>query len=321
MTQALNFTVKAVERFTADDMSNAPLSRVGMEYLVGKLREAQVFILPEYGALLDRDKPRPEVPGLTFTPRFPVVALEYVTPADGATWTPFYTDSPASRRIALAWRWSDDLPDALRRWAPPTLGDGVVIASIFFLDQIGQWVAAPAAAHLAFDAGWERAAPTAFVEASIASGRISSKIAAARTLPYTLLPLLPEPLAAIGQKMGGQKMLDTVAADLMDEVNAYTDLCYALSCRNVSPDRHAADADLNRSRIRKGRLPLKDFHVLKIDGAESGIGAGEGHGTGRRGHLRRGHIRQLRYLGEGRMTWVNATMVRGRGFVDKAYAV
>lgn len=321
MTQALNFTTKAIECIAGGKLDGAPLSRAGMRYILGKLREAQVFILPEYGMVLDRDKPRPEVPGLTFSPPFPVVALEYTAPVDEARRVPGYTDSPASRRIALAWRWTDDMPRELRRWSPENLEDGVIVASISYMDRLGLWVPIAAAAHVSFSTEWTKAKPTPFAEAAIAAGRITSKVAAAPTLPFTLIPLLPELLLATQRRIGQAALLDTVAADLMDEVNAYTDLCYALSCRNVSPDRHPAPAGLNRARIRKGRLPFKDFHILKIDGADSASGeTGDGLSTGRRGHLRRGHIRQLRYLGEGRMTWVNATMVRGRGFVDKAYS-
>jgi hypothetical protein len=320
MTQALNFTVKAIESILGAEFPDAPLASIGMRYLLGKLREAQVFILPEYGTVLDRDKPRPEVPGLTFTPPFPVVALEYAAPADQSLTTPGYTDAPASRRIALAWRWTDDMPPELRRWSPRDLEDGVVIASISFMDRQGHWVPVAAAAHISFDTEWTKSKPTPFLDAAIASGRISSKIVDARTFPYTLIPLLPEPLALTRQAIGGAATLDALAADLMDEVNAYIDVCYALSCRNVSPERHAAPAALNKARIRKGGVPLKDFHILKVEGAAGGEG-GPGAGAGRRGHLRRGHIRQLRYLGEGRMTWVNATMVKGSGFVDKAYSL
>ncbi|ALJ15337.1 hypothetical protein [Sphingopyxis macrogoltabida] len=322
MTQALNFTVKAIENFVASDLPKAPLSQIGMQYLLGKLREAQVFILPDYGMVLDRDKPRPEVPGLTFAPAFPVVALEYAAPADKAQRTPGYTDSPASRRIALAWRWSEDIPPELRRWSPADIEDGVVVASISFMDRLGFWVPVAAAAHVSFSTEWvERPAATPFYEAAVAAGRIASKVAAARTIPFTLIPLLPEMLAETRQRIGHTALMDTVGADLMDEVNAYIDVCYALSCRNVSPERHPAPEKLNKARIRRGDLPLKDFHILQVAGAVDGDHDVTGTGGSRRGHLRRGHIRQLRYLGEGRMTWVNATMVRGRGFVDKAYAV
>lgn len=321
MTQALNFTVKAIESFIAGDLPDAPLSQIGMEYLLGKLREAQVFILPEYGMVLDRDKPRPEVPGLTFSPAFPVVALEFTAPVDEEKRIPGYTDSPASRRIALAWRWTDDMPPELRRWSPTDIEDGVIVASISFMDRLGFWVPIAAAAHISFSTEWTKLAPTPFYEAALAAGRVAPKVAAAPTFPYTLIPLLPEMLVATQQRIGRAALLDTIAADLMDEVNAYIDVCYALSCRNVSPERHPAPEKLNKARIRRGDLPLKDFHILKVEGASDADHDEPGNAGSRRAHLRRGHIRQLRYLGEGRMTWVNATMVRGRGFIEKAYSV
>lgn len=323
MTQALNYTVKALEAFASYSDTALPGCQAGFRYLADKLREAQVFILTDHGELMDRSKPRPELPGLTLQPPFPVVALEYASPASTARHTPGYSDDPCSRRISLAWRWTDDLPPALRDWSPQALGEGVVVASIVWFDRPRCWLPIAAGAHIAFDEDWRHLQRPPHVAAMVASGQITKAQAAAKTLPVSLIPFLPEAIGAMAATGGQMRALDGLSADLMDEVNAYTDLCYALACRNVVTERREQPAALNKARLRAGKLPFRDFHVLKLSSEEAaGTGFGGGHGSPR-AHLRRGHIRRLRHLGPDRVTWVNATMVRGsgRGFANKAYAV
>lgn len=270
--------------------------------------------------MLDRSKPRPELPGLTLRPPFPVVALEYASPAQTARHTPAYSDAPCSKRIALAWQWEEDLPAPLRSWATRGMGEGIVVASIAYYDQQRLWLPVAAGAHMAFDDNWMHQPKLPYVDAMVASGRMTRAQAAARSYPMTLVPLLPEGLGGMAEAVGLASAADAIAADLMDEVNAYTDLCYALACRNVTTERHDQPAALNKARLRSGKLPFADFHVLRLSGADGeGAPVGAGHGSPR-AHLRRGHIRRLRHLGPDRVTWVNATMVSGRGFVDKVYA-
>lgn len=318
MTQALNYTVKAIEGLLSHECPGAPGTRAGFRYLADKLRQAQVFVLSDHGQLLDRSKPRPEVPGLLLRPPFPVIALEYT--AQGLDWQEgFYTEAKCSKRIALAWEWTDDLPPELRGWCPPSLGPGVVIASIPFYDAQGLWVPVPAAMHIAFDDAWQ-APPAAspFREAMLESGRLTRSQLQARTLSGSTIALSPETMVHLGMTLGPSFTVDTLAADTMDEVNAYADLCYALACKNVSRREHPAPASLNKQRIKAGKLPLKGFHVLEVQGGGEMPGAGAaGDRSAPRSHLRRGHIRRL--PGD-RVTWVNSTVVKGRGFVDKVYA-
>lgn len=320
MTQALNFTVKAIEGLLSHQCPDAPATRAAFRYLADKLRQAQVFVLSDHGQLLDRSKPRPEVPGLLLRPPFPVIALEYT--ARGVDWEEgFYTAAKCSKRIALAWEWTDDLPAELRGWCPPRLGQGVVVASIPFYDAQGLWVPVPAAMHIAFDDAWQAPpAPYAspFRTAMLESGRLTRTQLEARTLAGSVITLSPETIAGLGVTLGPSCTVDTLAADTMDEVNAYADLCYALACKNVGMREHPAPAALNKQRIKAGKLPLKGFHVLEVQGGGEMPGAGAvGDRSAPRSHLRRGHIRRL---ARDRVTWVNSTVVRGRGFVDKVYA-
>lgn len=194
------------------------------------------------------------------------------------------------------------------------------MASIIYVDKIGKWFPVVAAVMAHYDAGYVEACNRDLQDALVAEGRITAKQAAAPKLDTRhVLPLLPDMLAGLIMSQGERQAFNLIAADLMDEVNAYRDLCIALACNNVSTVRHAAPDKLNRRRIRSGKPPLKDFHVLEIAGLGEGEGFGDGSG-GVRSHLRRGHVRRL---SPERVTWVNATMVRGSrpGFVDKQYSL
>lgn len=154
----------------------------------------------------------------------------------------------------------------------------------------------------------------------LAEGRINPKLAAAHAFEAKPIGFMPEALAAMAREQGGEAAMDFLRADILDETNAYLDLCFTLACNNVRAERQAASPALNKARLKSGKIPLKDFHILTIDGHGNGNGeAFSGPRNGPRAHLRRGHIRRL---DANRVTWVNATMVRGRGgFVDKQYSV
>jgi hypothetical protein len=320
MTQPLNFTPKAIEGLLSHDCPGAPATKAGMAYLAGKLREAQVFVLSDHGQLLPRSKPRPEVPLSLVKPPFPVVALEYT--AQSLDWDEgVYTAAKSTRRIALAWEYTADEPAACRRMTEP-LPPGVIVASVCFYDNEQLWLPVMGAAHIAYDEGWTGpSADTPFKAAALASGRMTPQLASAPSFPMSILPLMPDVFMRAALMPGGiGTLLEHLNADLMDEVNAYVDLCMALACKNVSAVRHAAPAALNRQRLKAGKLPLKDFHVLELASGGTMPGGGGSDRAASRTHLRRGHIRRL---DAGRVTWVNATIVRGRGpgFIEKAYAI
>ena len=318
MTQPLNFTPKAMAELANLPWPGMPACAAATRYLVDKMRHAQVFVLSDHGELLDRGKPRPEVPGVIFKPPFEVVALEYTANAPRRH-DEYYTAARSSRRIALAWDWQDDLPEGFGRF--PELPPGVVIASISYMDEAGLWMPMSGMMHLAYDDEWRsgNAVPSPFRDAMIASGQYACKPKAERSYPMTAIPMLYEVCLQSQRLLGSRAaVLDAMQADVTDEVNAYLDLCYALACKNVRRREHDAPASLNKQRIRAGKLPLKGFHVLELDGGGEMPGAVEpGARSPARSHLRRGHIRRL---GAERVTWVNSTVVRGRGFVGKVYA-
>lgn len=318
MTQPLNFTPKAIAGLLEIPWEGMPACAAATRYLIGKLRQAQVFVLGDHGELLDRSKARPEVPGVMFKPAFDVVALEY-TSLQPRREDPYYTAARSTRRIALAWEWKDDPPAGFGRF--PELGPGVVVASISWIDEHQMWMPMSGAMHLAYDDEWRAgdAVPSAFREAMIAAGQYACRPESERSYPITPIPLLYEVCVQSERLLGSlEAVLDAMQADVTDELNAYIDLCYALACKNVSTRENAPPAALNKQRIKTGKLPLKGFHVLELaNGGEMPGAGGIAERTGPRAHLRRGHIRRL--PGE-RVTWVNSTMVQGRGFIGKVYA-
>jgi hypothetical protein len=321
VTRALNFTPAAVAALRGHPCPGAPITRASNRWIADLLERAEVFILPDCGELLDRSRPKPEVPGLMFRPPFPVVACEYLA-QNSIRPGGFYNASPCSKRIALAWDWTGDLPaPLLAAFGPAALDPGVCVISVFYSDEAQTWVCNSAATHLPYEGEWMargEMAETPFIRAMIADGSLAGGNLKAKGYVSNFLPLMIEFLEQVRRETGSvEGALDIARADNNDEVNAYIDLCYALACKNVSAERSATPKILNRERRRKGRPELKDFHVLNLGGDGTGQLVGSADRSLPRSHLRRGHIRRL---GADRVTWVNQTMVHGRdGFVSKTY--
>jgi hypothetical protein len=324
--QPLNYCTKAIEQFSGNTFAEYPLSRLGMQYIVGKLREAHKFLMPRGGRLLEPNKPRPEVPGLVFHPPFPVVALEYASA--GEVWgdeTSIYNGSSAPRRISLAWHWTDDFPAAFAWPNLPPAGSGVMVMEISWREELRNWLPGLAAIFMPYEGEWqERQGSSPFVEHMLATGQVTEKALNCRGYDSSIVPILPEMLALKASAAGSFAVaIDLLQADTRDELAAYVDLCYALACKNVSIEKQPAAPALNRARIKAGRMPLFDYHILTLSGDATGEAIQPGTHGSPRPHLRRGHIRHLRHLGPDRITWVNASMVRarGQGFADKDYRV
>lgn len=92
----------------------------------------------------------------------------------------------------------------------------------------------------------------------------------------------------------------------------------ALGCSNVEIGRLPISASLNKKRVRHGKLPFSDYHVLVIRPMRSTQHNTTGTHASPCQHLRRGHIRRL---DEHRTVWVNQCIVGSseHGVVDKDY--
>lgn len=321
MSEALNFTSKALADLAALELHPqiGTADREGIAFIADMLGQAEVFVLPDAGALLDRSKPRPQVPPAMFRPPFPVVALEYRAVETGRR-DPLYEAATSSKRIALAWQFDGTFPGGGTYSDAPEPGSGVFVASVCYFDDLKSWVPIAGATFVPFDTIYAKAEPSGYRETMLRNGRINQAQYKADTLQMGgVIALMPEWFARTVQQRGWQTSMEMLSADLMDEVNAYLDMCIALACTNVTAERHSQPEKLNRARIKSGKTPLKDYHVLNLAG-EHAVGNGPGGSAGRRAHLRRGHVRRL--PGD-RVTWVNACIVSGSrpGFVSKDYAV
>jgi hypothetical protein len=106
----------------------------------------------------------------------------------------------------------------------------------------------------------------------------------------------------------------------MEDMRTIAVLCSLLEVHDAETPVVAAPPKLQAKRTKHGKVPLYDYHVLRIGGETwDNPYVSSGTGAGRRSHLRRGHIRRL----EGKTVWVRATYVHGSkdGFLHKDYEV
>jgi len=173
-------------------------------------------------------------------------------------------------------------------------GSRVMIASISYFAEQAVWMPVGGAMMISYEAAYDLAEPRPYQVAMAKAGRIAKRQLTERRLQITnTLALLPEGIEAAARDIGMGGVFDTITRDLMDEINAYCDLCVALACNNVSAARNVHPERMNRARIKVGKLPLKDFHVLNVAGADHAGSGSFGDGDGMRWHLRRGHVRRL----------------------------
>lgn len=130
-----------------------------------------------------------------------------------------------------------------------------------------------------------------------------------------------EPSCAFFDLIGQQYIKpDRAMPGLRQSVIAIMSFIQALQCQNISTDTIPAPVALNKKRVRAGKLPFVDYHVLVLKRtASEAAELGGSHASPRR-HIRRGHVRRLP---NGNRIWIEQMFV-GRadlGFVHKDYRV
>lgn len=112
---------------------------------------------------------------------------------------------------------------------------------------------------------------------------------------------------------------DDAYNDVYGETSSVVMLMCALSCSNVSIEKVAAPDAVNKKRIKCGKKPIRDHHILVLGSKSQGERSLGGTHASPRVHLRRGHIRRL----EQKNIWVNACVVGNKklGTVTKDYMV
>lgn len=113
--------------------------------------------------------------------------------------------------------------------------------------------------------------------------------------------------------------------ELRDAIYASTivavELMVILTAKGIENIFVAAPEKLNRRRAKRGKPPLRAYHIVRLPGRRSDQAAGGGICGGRnspRRHWRRGHLRHMR---SGKVTAIPPCWVGdlARGYIDKEY--
>ncbi len=289
--QAGNYSSKYLEEIAASNVDAS--EREVVEDVRKSIMRAIHFGLPDCGQLLPRSDHHGHPLNTTMVrPPFDSVVLEY-SAVDGL---PLAVDQVAStRRLVLITMSNLSGVQSVR------------VIPVPYVDKLRMWRLPVMAFHI-------------LLENTLRPGGIYYNDDV-RIVPEPLLPRRLE-LAYRGRGLSLSEAVQNEVGDATDELNAYFDLCMALSCRNVGTQTVAASKPLNLKRIKSGRAPLFDYRVLTLGGPGSAE-VGESNAGLRgspRAHLRRGHVRRL---ASGAHTWVNAAFVNGGrgGFLHKSYRV
>ena len=335
-TNAKHYTAHAIESIrkhaatlvkNGDKSSAADLLRI-----VEWLEQAVVFALPDGGRLLDNMKPLSVNDTDILRLPYPVVALEYhigdVERGDTLGSVKQTIDAP--RRIALC---IDFSADQAKQVCP------VLAAKSDFADSVGHdggiLVIGIWEANIEHLEGWFPAAVGAVIsrkQDAMAKPTIpaglgidESDVTSVTENPvaFSMEPIVPLISGVAMMQLGREKAMAEAYADLIDELNAASSFIQAMACTNIVSEKVPATPKLNKKRIKNGKIPYSDYHVLKIrlsgSKTENNSGADHDRRTPRE-HLRRGHIRRL---SNGRRTWVNPCIVAAgsEGKAHKSYRV
>ena len=344
--EALNYASQAIEdissRLAVDvDFSLPPGDRVLHEAVACWLRRAVKFLLPDNGDLLGMRETFAPLPLLVVRPPFPVSVLEYQSVmGEHDLRDPSAVFFPA-RRLVLVLDCSDErvfaeVDQAFEGGARGVSSDGMLILPINDCSRSGQeglsvnWVINWFAVFFPYGQEGEESTLDEIVAEGNAGWLAVNKGIVPKKREMSLQRYRWNPvLSGVMGRMVSQRFAspgersEAFDLDATNEVRATIEMCVALACSNVSSSAALpAPEKLNKKRLKKGREPLFEYHVLSVDthaANSAGGGAGEGGGSVRP-HLRRGHIRRLR---DDKIVWVNMAMVNAakKGFVAKDYRV
>lgn len=122
------------------------------------------------------------------------------------------------------------------------------------------------------------------------------------------------------QNFGLFPPVDIVGEELKQHKLVLSTFLSALNCNNVLRVEHNPDPKLQKSRSKRGKLPLFSHWTLELAIPSQSNSNSEtiGNNTSPRVHLRRGHPRQY---SPGKWTWVQPCMVgANKGIITKDYS-
>lgn len=253
------------------------------------MRDAQKFVLPFDGALVDMKSYRPEYASILRLP-FPLVSLEFPTSADAAKGMLVST-----RSIILAW--TNEHPTSFRvSVATPAT---IYFTHVWFDDEQGAWEPSP-----------------------VVWGFDPEELKADQTGEFLLDGFRSFPCHenAHRRMKANPKYEDWLTHELSSLVKPLFEFCLTVNCHNVKTVEVPPPEKLMRKRQKNGREPLYTYRILQLSQQterNQGIGLGYER-TGPRVHWRRGHLRRLQ---TGQVIWVRPAIVGNaeHGLVDKTY--
>lgn len=317
-----NYSVHYMQQIDALRPTCPPKWMANLQWLNGLIERGQHFHLPDMARLIEVDD-MPDYMPLLLRPPFPVTVLEYACSEDVEAIGDL-TDAKSSKRIVLAFDSSEGRPPfpVLLHGKEIPARDGVWLVSIFYGDNVGQWVPPSLLTFIPYEQEVKSASAMVVVDSVRQKlGLTPKQIERRKGLGVVYVGLGPDLLEQIDSEYPGKSLafVEEEMANAQYEHFAFMQLCLVLGCANVSAERQPAAAKLNKARVRSGKRAFFDYHVLTIPGTSGGKGDGASGRTVRT-HLRRGHIRRLQ---SGKIVWVNAALVKGRakGFVSKSYDV
>jgi hypothetical protein len=263
------------------------------------MREAQKFVLPYEGALVDMKSYRSEYASMLRLP-YPVISLEFLTSKDAEAEDATDGDKLviSSRHIILAW--CDEYPTHFRvSGAKPAT---IYFTHVWYDDEQGEWEPSPVVggfdpAELETDSNGE------FL------------VTGFRSFPC-------HKNAVSRMQATNPNFDDLIHNDLSTLVKPLFEFCLTVNCQNVKTVEVPPPVKLQKKRQKNGREPYYTYHVLQlsqqtVSTKEVGLGYER---NGSRVHWRRGH---LRHLQSGQVVWVRPAIIGNPelGLVDKTYSL
>lgn len=187
---------------------------------------------------------------------YPICAFEYTCPearADGIKGSTGFSTGKSSRRIALAYDCTKDVgPIPLLKAAGvlPKDANGILVQSLYYVDQFDMWAASFCAGYLDEDAIGDN-------DFRLDNTQLKFNIDAC--------PLMIESLMEHFGHLNREQRTLVMLNDVADEVGMAVRACLLLNTRNLKVVKAIeAPVALNKKRAKSGKPPFFEYHTLDI---------------------------------------------------------
>lgn len=291
--------------------------KAGMDAFINGVRDAAKFEMPDRGRIIYGLGDMPE--GLTMSRLpFPEIVLEIpYTPVESLKGE--MIDAP--KRLVLArevvWHAQADYPRPVEYGEAPT---HMRVDVAYQNERDRKWYLQPVGALV------ESGAVSGIFEKNPGVDPFADHRYGGAAFPLMACPTLPISASIVFRDNGPEWYAHMVSNDVGAEVCILAEMLAVLACTNVTTETRPAPEKLVRNRLKNGREPFYDTHLLVlagrvVTGRGGSVSISDEDGFKVREHVRRGHIRRL---SDGRTVWVNNTLVAAGskgGRSDKTYSV